>query len=95
MHNKILLLFVVSLSSFISISSQSQNPSQKTSENKEWVVQSNSYTKILIDIDEKYSPEFGSTEGLAFYDTLVGVPTLANKNVARKDRENAVSVYLL
>src|SRR5258707_12908379 len=90
MSRKILRLFIVFCSSFISISSQSQNTSPKTSENKDWVVKSNSYTKILIDIDEKYSPEFGSQEGLAFYDTLVGVPTLANQNAARKDKEHAV-----
>ncbi len=59
MSNKILRIFIVFLSSFISISSPSQNPTQKTSENKEWIVKSNTYTKILIDIDEKYSPEFG------------------------------------
>jgi len=90
MSNNIRRLFVILFSSFISIASQSQNPSQKTSENKEWVIKSNSYTKILIDIDEKYSPEFGSQEGLAFYDTPIGVPTLANINAARKDKEQAV-----
>ena len=90
MSNKTLRLFVVFFSSFISITSSSQNPSLKTSENKEWIVKSNSYTKILIDIDEKYSPEFGSTQGLALYDTLIAIPTLANKNAARKDKENAL-----
>ena len=90
MSSKLLRLFVVFFSSFISIISPSQNPSQKTSENKEWIVKSNSYTKILIDIDEKYSPEFGSTQGLALYDTLIAIPTLANKNAARKDKENAL-----
>jgi hypothetical protein len=28
--------------------------------------------------------------GAGFYDTLVGVPTLANINAARKDKEHAV-----
>src|SRR6185295_4026127 len=45
-----------------------------------------------IDIDEKYSPEFGSDEGIAFYDTLVAVPTLANLMAQRKDREKVLSV---
>ena len=47
---------------------------------------------MIIDIDEKYSPEFGTEQGLAFYDTLVSVPTLANINAERKDGENAVSL---
>jgi len=59
MPNKILLSYILFFFSFTCVRSLSQNPSQKTSENKEWVVQSNSYTKILIDIDEKSSPEFG------------------------------------
>jgi hypothetical protein len=53
---------------------------------KEWITKSNSYTKTLIDIDEKYSPEFGSDQGLAYYDTLIAVPTLANRAAERKDR---------
>ena len=59
---------------------------------KDWVKASNAYTKLLIDIDEKYSPEFGSDEGHAFYDTLVSVPTLENTLKRRKEMEAAVSV---
>jgi uncharacterized protein (DUF885 family) len=59
---------------------------------KEWIVKSNNYTKILLDIDKKYSPEFGSEQGLAFYDTLIAVPTLANEMAQRKDRLNAVAI---
>ena len=58
---------------------------------KDWVVKSNEYTKILIDIDEKYSPEFGSSQGLAYYDTLVSIPTLANDAAQRKETESAVA----
>jgi uncharacterized protein (DUF885 family) len=58
---------------------------------KAWIAKSNSFTKILIDLDEKYSPEFGSSQGLAFYDTLIAVPTLANDLAQRKERESAVS----
>lgn len=58
--------------------------------NRDWIAKSNNYTKILIDIDEKYSPEFGSSQGLAFYDTLIAVPTLANDLAQRKETENAV-----
>ena len=57
---------------------------------KDWVTKSNNYTKILIDIDKKYSPEFGSEQGLAFYDTLIAVPTLVNQAAKRKETEDAV-----
>ena len=59
---------------------------------KDWVKASNAYTKLLIDIDEKYSPEFGSDEGHAFYDTLVAVPTLENTLKRRKEIGAAISV---
>jgi uncharacterized protein (DUF885 family) len=62
-----------------------------TTDSKDWVTKSNNYTKILIGIDQKYSPEFGSEQGLAFYDTLIAVPTLANQAAKRKETENAVA----
>jgi uncharacterized protein (DUF885 family) len=63
-----------------------------TTTDKEWIVKSNNYTKILLDIDKKYSPEFGSSQGLAYYDTLISVPTLANDMAAHKDRLDAVAL---
>ncbi len=74
---------------FFSFTTNAQNDSV---DNKGWVAKSNSYTKILIDIDEKYSPEFGSSQGLASYDTLISVPTLANVSAQRKETENAVAL---
>ncbi len=78
----------LALATFITIPSLSlaQNSSQ------DWIKQSNGYTKLLIDIDKKYSPEFGSRQGLAFYDTLVAVPTLANMKAERADREHALAL---
>lgn len=73
---------------FLPLAAQAQ-PDSAT--NKAWVAQSNNYTKILLDIDQKYSPEFGSSQGLAFYDTLITVPTLANEAAKRKETEQAVS----
>jgi len=71
--------------------SSGQTPAPST-ENKNWVTVSNHYTKLLIDIDEKFSPEFGSSQGLAFYDTLISVPTLVNKEAARKDKMKALAI---
>ncbi len=61
--------------------------------NRDWVKQSDHYTQMLIDLDKKYSPEYGSEEGLAEYDTLISVPTLANQLAKRKEEEQLVSVF--
>jgi uncharacterized protein (DUF885 family) len=60
-------------------------------DSKEWITKSNSYTKMLLDIDKKYSPEFGSSQGLAEYDTLIAVPTLANDMAQRRDKVKVVN----
>src|SRR4051812_7891294 len=54
---------------------------------KDWIATSNKYTQQLIDLDKKYSPEYGSSQGLAEYDTLITVPTLANELAQRKEEE--------
>ncbi|MEP7254061.1 MAG: DUF885 family protein, partial [Ginsengibacter sp.] len=79
------VLLFVSLSATIQAQTDSIN-------SKSWVEKSNSYTKILIDIDEKYLPEFGSSQGLAFYDSMVSVPTTANILAKRKEKEDAVAI---
>ncbi|SEW42795.1 protein of unknown function [Chitinophaga sp. YR573] len=60
---------------------------------KAWIVKSNQYTQQLIDLDKKYSPEYGSSQGLAAYDTLITVPTLANLLAERKDEEALAKKY--
>ncbi|HEY4322722.1 MAG TPA: DUF885 domain-containing protein [Mucilaginibacter sp.] len=64
----------------------------KSAADKEWIVKSNNYTKVLLDIDKKYSPEFGSSQGLAYYDTLISVPTLVNETAEHKDQLAAVAL---
>jgi uncharacterized protein (DUF885 family) len=63
---------------------------QAPAESKKWTERSNSFTKILLDIDKKYSPEFGSSQGLAIYDEQIAIPTLENDLAARKEKLNAV-----
>ncbi|MES2809076.1 MAG: DUF885 domain-containing protein [Bacteroidota bacterium] len=63
----------------------------QTTETQTWVTKSNNYTKILLDIDKKYSPEFGSQQGLAIYDEKIAVPTLANDAASRKERLAAIA----
>lgn len=82
---KTLLFFYIFLSSF-TLKAQTD-----TTHDKSWISKSDRYTKLLIDIGLKYSPEAGSWQGLAFYDTLVSVPTLANQEAQRKENEMAVA----
>jgi uncharacterized protein (DUF885 family) len=84
LKNKTIYAFVIGTFALLPFTLKAQ------SDSKAWITKSNGYTKILIDLDEKYSPEFGSSQGLAFYDTLVSVPTLANDLAQRKERETAV-----
>ncbi|NCD71944.1 DUF885 domain-containing protein [Mucilaginibacter agri] len=66
---------------------------QPKPEAKAWVAKSDQYTQWLIDLDKKYSPEYGSSQGLAEYDTKISVPTLANELAERKDEESLVARY--
>ncbi len=59
---------------------------------KEWIAKSNANAKLLLDIDKKYSPEFGSSQGLAFYDTLITVPTVENTMAERKEDMDVVAL---
>jgi len=63
----------------------------KPAADKDWTAKSNGYTKTLLDVRKKYSPEFGSRQGLAYYDTLIAVPTLANDLAERKDYETVLA----
>jgi hypothetical protein len=60
---------------------------------KAWIAQSDKYTKMLIDLDKKYSPEYGSSQGLAEYDNEISTPTLANDLAERKDEEALLKIY--
>ena len=61
---------------------------------KSWIVKSNRYTALLIELDKKYSPEYGSSQGLAAYDTQISVPTLENEMAQRKDEEQLLNRYI-
>jgi len=82
-----LSVFAIAIIPFLSFA---QYPPAKPADDKEWITRSDGYTKMIIDIDEKYSPEFGSKQGIAFYDTLIGIPTLSNKKAARQKKMNVV-----
>lgn len=55
-----------------------------------WVNTSNSYTKKLIAVRMKYSPENGSSEGLSQFDPLVSDPSLKNELRNRAENEQVL-----
>jgi uncharacterized protein (DUF885 family) len=55
-----------------------------------WVVRSNQYTQELLDVQLKHSPEEGSSQGLAKYDTEITDATRADEIVQRKELENVL-----
>ncbi len=56
-----------------------------------WVVRSNTFTQQILDIQIKYSPEQGSAQGLAKYDTEISDPSSAAELAQRKEEESAVA----
>jgi uncharacterized protein (DUF885 family) len=54
----------------------------------EWVKRSNQYTQMLLDVQYKHSPEGGSEQGLAKYDSLITDPTRADEIVQRKELQD-------
>ena len=57
----------------------------------EWVARSNQYTRQLLDVELKYSPEGGSAQGLARCDTLISDPTLAAEKAERRETEQVLA----
>ena len=52
-----------------------------------WVATSNNYTKMLLEVEMKHSPESGSGEGLTEFDTKIGQPTFADEDQQRHENE--------
>lgn len=57
------------------------------SSGKEWIEQSNRYTRLLLDVQLEHSPEQGSREGLATFDTRISDPRLADDLAQRRELE--------
>ena len=52
---------------------------------KEWIDRSNTYTKMILDVQLEHGPEGGSQQGLAKFDPLISDPTLADDQKQRKE----------
>ena len=56
-----------------------------------WIEESNHYTQMLVDVHLRHSPEYGSSQGLAEYDTRIAVPTLADELAQRAERDAVIA----
>ena len=56
-----------------------------------WIDVSNGYTRGLLAIGLKFSPEGGSQQGIASFDPLISDPTLANEKAQRRETEAALA----
>src|SRR5216684_4465503 len=54
---------------------------------EDWVIQSNGYSEMLLNIQLEHSPENGSQEGLRKFDTRIGNPRRADDVTARRELE--------
>jgi uncharacterized protein (DUF885 family) len=56
-----------------------------------WIEQSNRYTQMLVDVNLRHSPEYGSAEGLSQYDADIAKPTLADELAERAERDAVIA----
>jgi len=87
------LLGLVFVSGLVAASAQPA-PAQSAasaSQQKSWVARSNHYTRQLLDIELKYSPEDGSAQGIEKYDPLISDPTRAAELAQRKELEEVLA----
>jgi uncharacterized protein (DUF885 family) len=58
-----------------------------------WIATSDTFTKMLVQVEMKHSPESGSRQGLAEYDELISQPTLADEDQERKEIQEVVAKF--
>jgi uncharacterized protein (DUF885 family) len=57
----------------------------------DWTAKSNAYTNTLLDVQFRHSPESGSRQGIASFDTLISKPSMADDKAERQELEAALS----
>jgi uncharacterized protein (DUF885 family) len=58
-----------------------------------WITTSNDFTKVLVKVELKHTPEAGSRQGLAEYDELVSQPTLADEDLERQETQEVLTKF--
>ena len=90
MRPSALAAFLIFAATGVSVLGRAQAASAYKPANQSWVAKSNTYTQTLVDIQNRYSPESASAEGLVEYDTQIGDPSFTAQLAKRKETEAAV-----
>jgi len=75
----------------IPLAVMSQPASDSGSGDKSWIDRSNVYTNLVLDVQLEHSPEDGSQEGLAKFDSRISNPTLSDELAERRELEAVVA----
>ena len=74
-----------------SFAAMSQQASDAGGHDKSWIGRSNVYTDMVLDVQLEHSPEDGSREGLAKFDSRISNPTLSDELAERRELEAVVA----
>lgn len=66
---------------------------QKPASAPSWIAASNNYTNMLLAIQMKHDPEFGSQQGLSQFDAKASQPTLADEDQERRETEAVLEKF--
>jgi uncharacterized protein (DUF885 family) len=80
------VIAAILLSTF-SLAAVSQPTPGADRSDKPWIKQSNLYTNRLLDVQYAHSPEDGSQQGLAKFDTRISNPSIADELAQRRELE--------
>ena len=56
-----------------------------------WIVRSDSYTQLLLEVQNRHSPESASFEGLSRFDKEISILTREDEDLARRETEAALA----
>jgi uncharacterized protein (DUF885 family) len=84
-------LLAAILLSVLSFAAMSQQTPHTEDFDKAWIKQSNVYTNMVLDVQLEHSPEDGSQEGLAKFDSRISNPTLSDELAQRRELEAVVA----
>jgi uncharacterized protein (DUF885 family) len=75
----------------VSFVAMSQQVPGTDGSDKSWINRSNVYTNMVLDVQLEHSPEQGSQEGLAKFDSRISNPTLSDELAQRRELEAVVA----
>jgi uncharacterized protein (DUF885 family) len=87
MHRSAVSTIVLAAALAVSPAATPQKPAKKPATAQTWIERSNQYTQQMLDVQYKHSPEGGSRQGLAKYDTRITDATRADEIVQRNELE--------